>query len=115
MYCPSLVLADIVHLHGHRFQVLYRSGPGVGHFNPCNPPVFYEDPVQRDVLLVNGGGYAVIAFRADNPGVWFLYTHSYTELTLAIVILIGMSLPGWPQHLLKLLFRCRRTLLFLHK
>jgi iron transport multicopper oxidase len=60
----------IVHLHGHSFQVLFRSDAGAGHFNPEQPPEFAVNPVRRDVILVNGGGFAIIAFRADNPGVW---------------------------------------------
>jgi iron transport multicopper oxidase len=44
---------------------------GAGHFDPNNPPEFPSNPVRRDVILVNAGGYAVLAFRADNPGAWY--------------------------------------------
>ena len=30
---------------------------------------------QKDVITVPGGGYAVIRFVADNPGLWFLHCH----------------------------------------
>ena len=70
MYLPGLP-TDIVHLHGHAFQVLYRSEEDAGHFDPNNLPTFPENPVRRDVVLVKAGGYAILAFRADNPGVWY--------------------------------------------
>jgi iron transport multicopper oxidase len=90
------VRVDIVHLHGHIFQVLYRSDEGVGHFDPTNLPTFPANPVRRDVILVNAGGYAVIAFRADNPGAWFLYPPSLSNSTnIDIVISIGMFSRGW--------------------
>ena len=65
-------MTNIVHLHGHSFQVLYRSDADEEPFDPEHPPMFPANPVRRDVLLVNGGGYAILAFRADNPGAWFL-------------------------------------------
>ena len=64
-------LTPVVHLHGHAFQVLYRSDKGAGHFDPDKLPEFPENPLRRDVILVNGGGYAILAFRADNPGAWY--------------------------------------------
>lgn len=66
----SFPYQTIVHLHGHTFQVLYRSERGAGHFDPNQLPGIPVNPVQRDVILVNGNGYAILAFRADNPGVW---------------------------------------------
>jgi iron transport multicopper oxidase len=73
IHVRSPINANQVHLHGHSFQVLSRSDEGVGHYDPSNPPEFPQNPVRRDVILVNAGGYALIAFRADNPGAWFLY------------------------------------------
>ena len=60
----------LVHLHGHTFQVLYRSPPKTKYSQDAAYPV-PENPIQRDVLVVNPGGFAIVAFRADNPGVWF--------------------------------------------
>jgi len=31
--------------------------------------------MRRDTLLVEGGGYFVIRFRSDNPGVWLFHCH----------------------------------------
>jgi len=63
----------VVHLHGHSFQVLYRSKDNAGFFQLDNIPEFPMNPMRRDVLLIPPGGYAILAFRADNPGAWFLY------------------------------------------
>jgi iron transport multicopper oxidase len=46
------------------------------HFDPENVPKFPANPVRRDVILVKSKGYAILAFRADNPGAWFLYLHA---------------------------------------
>ena len=68
---PEKGLTRLVHLHGHVFQVLYRSETGAGHFDPNNLPEFPRNPLRRDVVLVKGRGYAILAFRADNPGAWY--------------------------------------------
>lgn len=65
------------HLHGHNFQTIARSESQAGDFNADNssqtryPPT----PMRRDVIGVNPGGYAVIRFTADNPGVWLFHCH----------------------------------------
>jgi iron transport multicopper oxidase len=61
------------HLHGHQFQVVDRAGGGLlfpGFATP-NPPI----PMRRDVVMVYGGGYAVIRFVADNPGITLFHCH----------------------------------------
>jgi iron transport multicopper oxidase len=71
----SFEVADLVHLHGHTFQVLYRSPPKTTY----DPKAAYSidpTPVRRDVILVPNNGFVILAFRADNPGIWFLYFHS---------------------------------------
>ena len=73
---PTVETDLLVHLHGHNFQVLYRSEANAGHFDPNNMPTFPQNPVRRDVILVKGGGYAIIAWPADSPGVWYIYASS---------------------------------------
>ena len=68
---PSSLTLTPVHLHGHSFQVLHRSDENEGHFDPSKMPPIPANPVRRDVLLVKAGGYAILAFRADNPGAWY--------------------------------------------
>ncbi|TLD18889.1 putative exopolygalacturonase X [Venturia nashicola] len=62
------------HLHGHQFQVVARSGDGVNATyagNATLPAI----PMRRDVAGVRPGGYLVIRFRADNPGINLFHCH----------------------------------------
>ncbi len=64
------------HLHGHVFQLIERSDeeePVI--FDPSNHKERPQVPLKRDTVFVNGDGYAVLRFRADNPGVWFFHCH----------------------------------------
>ena len=68
----------IVHLHGHTFQVLYRSKEKTPFDSSKSYPI-PDNPVRRDVVVVNSFGFVIVAFRADNPGVWFLSSsHDYS-------------------------------------
>jgi len=71
-------------------------------------------PVRRDVVLVNGLGFPIIAFCADNPGTWFLYVLvARVLIVLVIIILIGTLSQGWSRRLLRRLLRFRKDWLFL--
>lgn len=66
------------HLHGHTFQVLYRSKEeeeedgGASVLKESDyPPV----PMRRDTVVVWGNGEVVLRFRADNPGIWLFHCH----------------------------------------
>lgn len=68
------------HLHGHTFQVLFRSEgdddePEV--YDPENPDhnKFAKHPVVRDTVMVNPNGFIVLRFKANNPGVWLFHCH----------------------------------------
>lgn len=58
-----------IHLHGHNFQVVHRSG---GTFNET--PVG-QAPMRRDTVVVNGHGSLRLRFKASNPGVWLFHCH----------------------------------------
>ncbi|PYH85727.1 putative extracellular dihydrogeodin oxidase/laccase [Aspergillus uvarum CBS 121591] len=60
-----------MHLHGHDFAILAQ---GSGEFDPSIVPNL-ENPPRRDVVNVDIGGYAWIAFRIDNPGAWLFHCH----------------------------------------
>ncbi|KAK5018444.1 hypothetical protein LTR16_002153 [Cryomyces antarcticus] len=62
------------HLHGHNFQVIARSGENAGTY-PGNAVGAPAIPMRRDVVMVRKGGYVVIRYRADNPGVWLFHCH----------------------------------------
>jgi hypothetical protein len=60
-----------VHLHGHDFAIIAQK---VGPYNQSEIVIPYNPP-RRDVVMLPGGGYVVIAFKADNPGAWLLHCH----------------------------------------
>ncbi|KAL7628354.1 hypothetical protein AAE478_002556 [Parahypoxylon ruwenzoriense] len=76
------------HLHGAQFWVL---GTGHGYFPgyaalfPPPPPALRSspqpattlyNPPRRDTVGVEGFGWAVLRFVADNPGVWLFHCHA---------------------------------------
>jgi len=91
-YNPTLMMADYLrgieiiiqnndqnahpfHLHGHKFQVIYQ---GDGDYNSSAVEEYLKNvtnPVRRDTVITNAGGYTVIRFVADNPGVWIFHCH----------------------------------------
>ena len=82
MFIPA---AHPIHLHGHDFGLLLQSedpwnddeGAGVpgaervftpDKLNCKNPAINCNNPPRRDSVLLPGGGFIIIAFKADNPG-----------------------------------------------
>ncbi|CAA2953602.1 laccase-3-like [Olea europaea subsp. europaea] len=78
-----------IHLHGYHFYVV---GQGFGNFNPNRDTVRFNliDPPVRNTINVPVGGWAVIRFVADNPGVWLMHCHIDSHLTwgLAMSLLV---------------------------
>ncbi|KAH8731692.1 iron transport multicopper oxidase FET3 precursor [Phaeosphaeriaceae sp. PMI808] len=63
------------HLHGHAFQVVTRSEPDAGAYDPNNATNLPSTPMKRDTVLVWPNGHVILRFRADNPGVWLFHCH----------------------------------------
>ena len=65
------------HLHGHKFQVVYKSGDLTSNDTTINPTfdASQTNPVRRDTVTVAPVGLTSIRFRVDNPGVWLLHCH----------------------------------------
>lgn len=61
------------HLHGHAFQVIARSDDNV-EYDPKNIDV-PKTPMRRDTIQVHSGGYVVLRFKADNPGIFLFHCH----------------------------------------
>ncbi|OVA15686.1 Multicopper oxidase [Macleaya cordata] len=63
-----------MHLHGFNFHVLAQ---GFGNYNPRTAKKMfnYVNPQERNTIAVPVGGWAVIRFRANNPGVWLMHCH----------------------------------------
>lgn len=78
------------HLHGHNFQIAYRSAANAGTFDPtANASLLTSSkastPIRRDTLLIYPSGFAVLRFRADNPGVWLFHCHIEWHLSTGLV------------------------------
>lgn len=80
-------------MHGHDFLVL---ASGKGPFNPSILSTINKiNPTRRDVVTLpatnpgepNPGGYLVIAFPLDNPGIWVVSLNIETCLLLLDIAL----------------------------
>lgn len=73
-FLPQLTInhhdKDPIHLHGHDFFVL---ASGSGTYADSNAVLQTENPPRRDVQMLPAAGYLVIAWQADNPGVWLAH------------------------------------------
>ncbi|XP_021288987.1 laccase-7-like isoform X1 [Herrania umbratica] len=63
-----------MHIHGFNFHVLAQ---GFGNYNPATDRKKFNlvDPQMRNTIGVPVGGWAVIRFTANNPGVWIMHCH----------------------------------------
>ncbi|KAL6146114.1 hypothetical protein ACLB2K_056797 [Fragaria x ananassa] len=63
-----------IHLHGFNFHVLAQ---GFGNYDSVNDSKKFNlvDPQLRNTIGVPVGGWAVIRFQANNPGVWMMHCH----------------------------------------
>jgi FtsP/CotA-like multicopper oxidase with cupredoxin domain len=82
-----------MHLHGHHMLVLSRNGvPDPG------------SPWWTDTLEVDPGTQYVVAFRADNPGIWMDHCHNLRHagagLTMHLTYLSAYTpfVIGGPAH-----------------
>ncbi|KAK1622754.1 multicopper oxidase-domain-containing protein [Colletotrichum phormii] len=80
----------IIHLHGHDFAIIQQEDDtlwDIKDFKPNKNKL--NNPPRRDVVVLPRSGYAVIAFKSDNPGVWLMHCHiakhASTGLSLQIM------------------------------
>ncbi|KAL5974685.1 Laccase-3 [Asimina triloba] len=76
-----------MHLHGYHFYVLAE---GFGNFNPQTDTQKFNlvDPPMRNTVGVPQGGWSVIRFVADNPGVWLMHCHLDVHITLGLAMVL---------------------------
>lgn len=69
-----------MHLHGFDFFVLAQ---GFGNYNASTDAKSYNlvDPQVRNTIAVPTGGWSVIRFNANNPGMWFMHCHLDVHLS----------------------------------
>ncbi|XP_058099502.1 laccase-7-like [Magnolia sinica] len=69
-----------IHLHGFNFFVLAQ---GFGNYDNTTHRSMFNlvNPQKRNTIAVPVGGWAVIRFRANNPGVWLMHCHLDVHLS----------------------------------
>ncbi|KAJ4830027.1 Laccase-7 [Turnera subulata] len=78
-----------IHIHGFNFHILAQ---GFGNYDPRKYRKRFNlvNPQMRNTIAVPVGGWAVIRFRANNPGVWIIHCHldSHASLGLATAFVV---------------------------
>ena len=51
------------------------------------------DPPQKDTVAVPDSGFAILRFKADNPGYWFLHCHLawHNHVCLGLILQVRFS------------------------
>ncbi|KAJ0520937.1 putative laccase [Helianthus annuus] len=88
-----------MHLHGFNFYVLAQ---GFGNYDPVNDSKKFNlvNPQERNTLGVPVGGWAVIRFRANNPGVWFIHCHLDVHFPWGLATAFVVENGGTPESTL---------------
>ena len=97
-----------IHLHGHSFYVVHIEHGSYenGLFRNNTPDITCSDSnctwtnktgpdfrlkntaIRKDTVIVPAGGYVVIAFKADNPGYWFMHCHMEAHLLEGMAVIV---------------------------
>lgn len=67
-----IALPHPIHLHGHDFYIV---GRGSGTWDGTTTGLNLNNPTRRDTATLPAGGYLLMAFPADNPGMWIMHCH----------------------------------------
>ncbi|KAK5135794.1 hypothetical protein LTR08_004620 [Meristemomyces frigidus] len=83
-----------IHLHGHDFYILAQ---GSGLYN-SGVQLNLKNPPRRDVAMMPAsgalGGYLVVAWITDNPGVWLMHCHIGWHAAMGFALQIIENLDG---------------------
>ncbi|XP_069677181.1 uncharacterized protein [Periplaneta americana] len=97
---PGEDISHPFHLHGYAFYVMaegqYTNGLTVQdvYANMTSQVLMQSSaPIQKDTLAVPSNGYAIIKFRADNPGYWFYHCHFMYHIAtgMGVVFKVGQA------------------------
>ncbi|KDR11747.1 laccase-2-like isoform X2 [Zootermopsis nevadensis] len=95
---PRSDLNHPFHLHGYAFYVMdmgqYAEGQTPQNLLKdlnSNVRTVSTAPILKDTIAVPSGGYAVIKFKANNPGYWFLHCHFLYHIAtgMSVVLQVG--------------------------
>ena len=59
-------------------------------------PMNFENPVKRTSVTIPNNGFAIVRFKADNPGMWLFHCHTFTHLMNGQAILLDVTDQGVP-------------------
>lgn len=65
-----------IHLHGHDFYII---GEGSGTWDGTTTGLKLNNPTRRDTATIPPGGYLLLAFPADNPGIWMASKYIFSS------------------------------------
>ena len=68
----TIALPHPIHLHGHDYYIV---GRGTGTWDGTTTGLNFNNPTRRDTATLPPGGYMLMAFPADNPGMWIMHCH----------------------------------------
>jgi FtsP/CotA-like multicopper oxidase with cupredoxin domain len=68
----TIKLAHPIHLHGHDYYIV---SSGTGTWDGSMTGLTFDNPTRRDTATMPAGGYLLLAFPADNPGMWIMHCH----------------------------------------
>ncbi|RUS76214.1 hypothetical protein EGW08_016021, partial [Elysia chlorotica] len=90
------------HLHGHGFRVVAMDKVGSLSLSVYADELTALDerggiarnlhrPPRKDTVTIPDGGYTVVRFHADNPGMWLLHCHVeyHVEIGMAVLLQVG--------------------------
>ncbi|GMH28977.1 hypothetical protein Nepgr_030820 [Nepenthes gracilis] len=88
-----------MHIHGLNFHVLAQ---GFGNYNSSTDRKKFNlvNPQMRNTIGVPVGGWAVIRFKANNPGVWLLHCHLDVHLSWGLATALVVDNGGTPSSTL---------------
>lgn len=69
----AVALPHPIHLHGHDFYILDAKAGAT--WDGTTTGLNLKNPPRRDTATLPAGGYLLIAFPADNPGMWIMHCH----------------------------------------
>ena len=59
-------------------------------------PMNFENPVKRTSVTIPNNGFAIVRFKADNPGMWLFHCHTFTHLMEGQAMLLDVTDQGVP-------------------
>uniref|UniRef100_A0A0D3HT08 laccase n=1 Tax=Oryza barthii TaxID=65489 RepID=A0A0D3HT08_9ORYZ len=76
-----------MHIHGFNFFILAQ---GFGNYDKRRAERRFNlvDPQERNTIAVPTGGWAVIRFVADNPGMWYMHCHFDAHISLGLAMVL---------------------------